>query len=754
MGSCQESTRLGLRLAVMMLACGAAGARCDDAFLPIADVKKLSSGEGDRGPPVRIRGVVTWRWQPRHVHCIVQDETGGIWINIVASREQKIWAGDDADLERIVVGDEVEIEGRLEPGGYAPNVLPISIRSLGRRPLPTPIEVDDARFFSGYVHLRRIVVEGVVQGFRDAGEEGWLLLMERSARPFVAKVPRSAAPDPSATLVDATVRLTGVVGTVFNTRGQYLHPSLNVGNVLEVEILEPPPKPFGIAFTPLEGLAHFASAPPGGHRVRTEGTVSYAVPGECFYVQEGSTGVRVAVRQREVPRPGDQVEIAGFIDRSRDFAGLAEAVYRVVGRVNPPDPRRLSPAQILEMSRRARAKGQMAQPGDFDGCLIRFSAMLIDSRNTPEGALLLLDSAGESVTARLSREQSGRLPPLESGSVVDVTGILQIDLGERFRARPANADIGNGSVIDRLTLLIPSATDVSVIKSAPWWNARRLSIALATLAAVLVATIGWLGLLRRQVAVQSVRLAGEMQQRRDAAVEFQASLRERNRLAANLHDTLLQSLAGAGFQLDTCRRAVARADLGDTSDHLDVARRMLKHAVEELRGSVWALRTMPMAGQSFFDAVVALVAHLGSGHAAKISVSADGEPFGIPNFVAGNLLLVAQEAIRNAIHHGHPDAVDVLVAYDAVARQIRVSVADDGDGFAVGNEAGPAQGHFGVQGMRERIGSLGGALQIDSRPGEGTRITAVITTPAYDVELEQPAEEGGKPDTHAYKPGA
>jgi signal transduction histidine kinase len=130
------------------------------------------------------------------------------------------------------------------------------------------------------------------------------------------------------------------------------------------------------------------------------------------------------------------------------------------------------------------------------------------------------------------------------------------------------------------------------------------------------------------------------------------------------------------------------------------------------------------------------VNHLGSGHAAKISVSCDGEPFEIPNFVAGNLLLVAQEAIRNALHHGQPKTVDVQIDYDAASREVTMTVADDGSGFAVGDEVGPAQGHFGLQGMRERIASLGGTLAIDSRPGRGTRVTAVVVTLAYDAQLE------------------
>lgn len=708
-----------------------------DGTMTILDASRLPSAGAANARPVRIRGVVTWRWQEWLAHCIVQDETGGIWINIASAREQKICADSRADVEAIGVGDEVEIEGTLERGGYAPNVLPITIRKVGRRPLPEPIPVDDARFFSGCDNLCRIVVEGVVQGVREDGER-WLLLMERSSRPFVARLPRTSASDPAATLVNARVRLTGVAGAMYNTRGQYMHPSMLVGASADVEIVRPAPAdPFEVGITPLEELAHFSPTPATGHRIRTAGIVSYARPGECFYLQEGSTGIRVAVRSREVPSPGDRVEVAGFLDRSRDFAGLAEAVYRVVGRAHPPDPRRLSPAQIIEISSTARKNGQMAEPGDFDGCLIRFPARLVDARQTPDGGLLTLDSDGERVAARLSRDQARQLPALEPGCMLDVTGILQLDLGDFYRTRPAGTAGGSQAVIEGLTLLVPRAVDVRILERAPWWNTRRLLIALGGVAAVLLGSLSWVGQLRRQVAMQATRLAGEMRKRREAAVEFQASLRERNRLAANLHDTLLQTLGGAGFQLDTCRRAVAREDLDETSEHLEVARRMLRHAVGELRGSVWALKTMPLAGRSFTEAVDAVVAQLRTGQAATIELTIEGEEIDLPRFVQGNLLLVVQEAVRNALQHGRPGRIAVHVAQDAAARTVVVTVRDDGLGFVLAEVDGPAQGHFGLQGMRERIAGLGGAFTVDSRPGAGTTIIALVTSPDWDRQLEE-----------------
>jgi signal transduction histidine kinase len=163
------------------------------------------------------------------------------------------------------------------------------------------------------------------------------------------------------------------------------------------------------------------------------------------------------------------------------------------------------------------------------------------------------------------------------------------------------------------------------------------------------------------VASQSRMLAHEMRRRRDAALEFSASTRERNRLAANLHDTLLQTLRGIDFQLGACR-AYRHSGVADSDDHLEVARRMVNHASEELRDSVWALRTMPLAGRSFGESLEAVARQAGHGHAEHISVRVEGARFELPQFVAGNLLLVTQEAIHNALRHGRSAAGSVSAA--------------------------------------------------------------------------------------------
>lgn len=118
-----------------------------------------------------------------------------------------------------------------------------------------------------------------------------------------------------------------------NARGEILYPRVLVNEPGDVRIIGPPASsPFDATKVPLRAISHFQPEPLGGHRLRTEGTVTYAVPGKFFHVQDGFIGVRVETRGTEPLSAGDRVEIAGFLDGRRPAAGIVEAIYRVVGR--------------------------------------------------------------------------------------------------------------------------------------------------------------------------------------------------------------------------------------------------------------------------------------------------------------------------------------------------------------------------------------------------------------------------------------
>jgi signal transduction histidine kinase len=138
------------------------------------------------------------------------------------------------------------------------------------------------------------------------------------------------------------------------------------------------------------------------------------------------------------------------------------------------------------------------------------------------------------------------------------------------------------------------------------------------------------------------------------------------------------------------------------------------------------------------DSLRDLAARLGEEHDAVVDVAVrEGLP-PIAEFVAGNLLLVAQEALLNALRHGEAAAVAVRLGPTQDGglggpHAVELTIRDDGRGFDPANRPGTRQGHFGIEGMSERVERLGGTIRIESRPGAGTtvvvRVPAIAATP-------------------------
>jgi signal transduction histidine kinase len=423
--------------------------------------------------------------------------------------------------------------------------------------------------------------------------------------------------------------------------------------------------------------------------------------------------VRVETRAADPVHVGDRVEVAGFLSMNRRIAGLKEAVVRPIRTDAAPTPVAVTLSELG------------LQEAAADGLLVTVQARLLEAQRIADGCQLVLAAGKTGFVAKLSGEGASRLLALQAGSELSLTGIVDMDLTYDYRVRPS---------VERIGLLLRSPADVQVVRGPSWWTPRRLLQALAGLATVLLAAFTWVVLLRRQVITQSAELAKEMRTRRDAAVEFDATLRERNRLAANLHDTLLQTLGGIGYQLEACEVS-GRVDAAETKKHFDMAQRMVDHAMSQLHDSVWTLRSLPLRSRTFPEALRALADRIGQEYNAQIDVEMHGPLDELPEFVAGNLLLVLQEAVSNALRHGHAAHVAITVAAEAPDSRIELTVRDDGQGFVPGTQQGVEQGHFGIEGMRERVERLGGSLGIESTPGGGTTVRANVSRRVYDQDL-------------------
>jgi signal transduction histidine kinase len=158
---------------------------------------------------------------------------------------------------------------------------------------------------------------------------------------------------------------------------------------------------------------------------------------------------------------------------------------------------------------------------------------------------------------------------------------------------------------------------------------------------------------------------------------------------------------------------------------------MVDHAIGQLRGTVWALHAIPLEGRSLPEAIETLARRLGNGQPAAITVTYAGAAAAVPEPVSGSLLLVTQEAIRNALTHARPTRIDIHVDVGGDGRCVGIRIRDDGAGFVPGEQPGASRGHFGLEGMRDRVQLLGGTLGVQSRLGEGTMI-----------EVRVPLDEG------------
>jgi signal transduction histidine kinase len=742
----------------------AAGACPDLAFATeplrsLADIVALAPDDLDSRRPAVVHGVVTLT-DP----LVIQD--GDHAIALAAPASFAVGNGDSPPpLDPIPpLGTWLEVTGFVDPEGRAPTVAVEYLRRLGTRPLPEPVPFDPAQFFAGGSAWRRIRASGVVQAVLD-NPEGWSLIFESASRRFRVLIDKTLVESRPDWLIDADVELVGVNNGVYNNRREFIVPRLEVASLDDVRVVRArAADAFDLSVTPLRAIARSRVHERGGHRVRTEGVVSFAVPGFLF-VQDDAGGVRVDLTPdpgvTSMFQPGDRVDVAGFPDVTSGIGGLAWAIARKTSSGPAPAPVPIQPSAILRINQASYKTEQRATPGNYEGCLIRCVARVEAVNTSPAGTVLTLLEQGEAFTATLADGGDAAGPQIEPGTDVELTGIVRTQrtlerLGDLFKhtLTPFHVEI-----------LVRGADGIRILRLPPWWTPRRLAIALGAIATVLGLAIAWVILLRREVASQTRLLAHEMRSRRDAAIEFDATLRERSRLAANLHDTLLQALAGSVLQIDLCRRSLAGRRVEAAGDQLDVAKRMVKHAADDLRNSVWALRTAPLAGRSLPDSLRAIVSQLGGDAPGQLRLRLDGESFPLPRFVAGNLLLVAQEAIRNAQHHAAATAIDVTVRFDAPARRVALTVSDDGTGFAWGTQRGPERGHFGLQGMRERIEAIRGRFAVETAPGRGTRVTAEVAVQPVDAALHDdedasgdeatpPARDPGTPSTPVPKPAA
>jgi signal transduction histidine kinase len=640
-------------------------------LLHVDQIRLLSPEQASLGYPVLVRGVITM--DAPTPDFFVQDATAGIYVE-----------GSASPRYPHLLSQLVEVEGVTGPGKFAPVIRETKLRVVGVGVLPKPqlfpfSELANGQQDSQWAQVRGIVRSAAVD--RRSWRESVLAMRVASeGGEFNVRVPITREQDFSS-WVDSEVLIEGVCGSLYNTNRQLTGILFYVPRLSFIRVEATATE------VPLSELLRFAPAEGTRHRVRVRGVVGYQQQGNALFLQSQGKGLRVLTQQGTPLEIGDLVDVLGFPAMGDSAPMLEDAVFHRLGHEKAPEPVKLNLSAPWEQ---------------FDGAVVTTDAKLLNRQAQPDGLRLMLQRGDMFFDATVPPGAvAERMLSIPLNSGVQVTGICLVRSGGLWQTPQSF----------RMLLRLPQ--DVVVLTTPTWWNARHTLWLLGVTGGVLLAVMVWVVVLGRRLQEQM----GVIRQKlRSGAV-----LEERNRIARELHDTLEQELAGITMQLDLAADCFQQAP-GVAQHALETARDMSRHSMVEARRSVWDLRCQLLENGDLVSALAQIVEPLVPREQTKLDFKVHGRPVRLQGPVEMNLLRIGQEAVANAVKHGHARHVSIELRYEPLS--VCLTVSDDGQGFAAGQSS--PTGHFGLLDMRERAQSMGCHLRVESEPGRGSRIAVEV----------------------------
>jgi NarL family two-component system sensor histidine kinase LiaS len=212
-------------------------------------------------------------------------------------------------------------------------------------------------------------------------------------------------------------------------------------------------------------------------------------------------------------------------------------------------------------------------------------------------------------------------------------------------------------------------------------------------------------------------MAGQLENLLETRGEL-ATLEARNSFARDLHDSVKQQVFATSLQI-AAARALIEQDKEAAESHLAQADEMVRLAQKELNVLIHEMRPVALEGKGLPAALSDYAADWSRRSEIPAEVHVRGEREA-PLEIEQALFRVAQEALANVARHSGASRVEVDLVYDA--HRVTLRVADDGRGF---DPKERSQEGFGLRSMSERLEKLGGRVDVESAPGEGTRVDGI-----------------------------
>jgi two-component system sensor histidine kinase DegS len=199
---------------------------------------------------------------------------------------------------------------------------------------------------------------------------------------------------------------------------------------------------------------------------------------------------------------------------------------------------------------------------------------------------------------------------------------------------------------------------------------------------------------------------------------------ERQRIARELHDGVGPALASLNIRLRTARKLLDQDH--PAAEEIEELAELAQTNIQDIRRLIYDLRPAILDELGLVAALRDYVAHYQKEHNLQVTLSLPEGNSRLPAPLETALFRVIQEALANVARHASARRVQVALQWDD--RQVCAHIADDGQGFDLGDAMSRARqgGHLGLWSMRERVEQLGGQLEVHSAPGQGTQLVMTI----------------------------
>jgi signal transduction histidine kinase len=425
---------------------------------------------------------------------------------------------------------------------------------------------------------------------------------------------------------------------------------------------------------PIKNLRLLAPDVPSS--VTVQGVVTLTSP--MLYIEDSTGGLAISVSHPHSPlQIGDEIEARGDAYLHDFSSEMRNADIRLLWSHTPVSPLAVAASQ--------------AATGALDAKYVEVEGKLEEKRTDSNGTeVLVLEDENQSFVALVNGIERSPHPRI---------------LKEKSRLRLRGICVTDSRYTQDLTafaLLLPSAGDIEVLEGPPWWSTAHIVELIFAIFFLSAAGITGFFLVERW--------------------RMQAVLEERQRLAHEMHDTLAQSFAGLGFQLQAIHDDVK--DGMDIAPQLELAQDMVRDSHEEARRSISALRPDHLESMGLLGALEASARRMVSqSSTVDIQTMSEGNVQNIPLRVSDTLLRIGHEAIANAIRHAHCTRLAIGLVYGKST--VEMTIRDNGTGFVVSSESAG----FGIRGMHKRAGNISAQFKIESIPGTGTAVHVFAPLP-------------------------